>query len=562
MPHAMPLLQPVPGMPAAIYLRVSTPKQKEQGYSLDTQLPACLAYAQQYAFPVQDDHIFVDDESGTTPDRPGMQDLRDLVHQQAIKLVIVYKLDRLMRDYTYQLMMMKEFSRYGVQVLDTTAPPQAPTLERTLLQHILGAMAEFELGQILERTERGRRGRAAAGIPPARSPYGYHYVGSKREGHYILDPYEAPIVLSMFTWYAREGLTLQQVTARLNREQIHTSCVRRGIRYPTSVPGGVWHPATVLRILRNTAYLGTVYYGKTTGLPGNNPRRKKTRHQATDEETWTPIVVPPLVPPDLFAAAQQQRLENAMNSPRNRKREYLLQAGRLRCDVCGHVMSGVGKRTQRYYRCYQRYDGLQYRTCRRVRADKVEGWVWEAVCHLARHPETLYTLMAEYRQEVGPARIAENRSTLTQHLRKTQRALDLLMDLYLHPEDDAAPLSKAQYLTKKKALTADVALYQTQLKSLTQQEQALAALTSQQADMATLLTTVAAILDDATTLEAQRRILDMLALKAFYTPEGHVRLQVQIKQQVHGGLEGAIGLRSCYHTQSNSPLVLTWALAC
>lgn len=567
MPQAPHLFQPLPGMPAAIYARVSTPKQKEHGYSLDTQLPACLAYAKEYGFPVRDDHIFVDDETGKILDRHGMNHLRDLVHQQVVKLVIVYKIDRFMRDYTYQLMMIKEFGQYGVQVLDTTSPPLEPTPERILLQHILGAIAQFEHSIILERTEDGRRRRAEAGIPAATSPYGYRYVGIGKTGHYELDPDEAPVVLQIFQWYGLEELGLQPIAGRLNRAQVPTPWERRG-RHGTSGPApAFWRPSNVHHILTNRDYLGTQYYGKTTNIVGTNPR-KKTRHQATDEATWVPIAIPALVPPSLFAAVQQRLTLNAVRSPRRRHRDYLLIGGRLKCEVCHKHMIGVpidlAAGPTRAYRCYKRLTDERRKTCRRVYADVAEAQIWEEVCRLARHPEVLEDLMDTYSQRIGPAELAEARATLMQTVQQAQRALERLVDLYLHQEEDApAPLPKALYLKKKKELDKDLALTQAQLTALNAQEQAQAAQTSQKADMEAVLHSIREVLDDATTIPEQQRILDMLNLQAFYTRDGHFRVRVEIKKSPV--VDAVSASSASRHTGSRQRTVdtftFTWTLA-
>src|SRR5881397_1711877 len=46
---------------AAIYARVSTADQADKGYSLPTQIEACLALAHQEGYTVPEQHIFVDD---------------------------------------------------------------------------------------------------------------------------------------------------------------------------------------------------------------------------------------------------------------------------------------------------------------------------------------------------------------------------------------------------------------------------------------------------------------------------------------------------------------------
>ena len=72
---------------AAIYARVSTTDQADKGYSLPTQIEACLALAQQEAYTVPETHIFVDDYTGMSLNRPQFKHVRDLVQQRLVRAV-------------------------------------------------------------------------------------------------------------------------------------------------------------------------------------------------------------------------------------------------------------------------------------------------------------------------------------------------------------------------------------------------------------------------------------------------------------------------------------------
>src|SRR5215471_2732795 len=78
---------------AAIYARVSTADQADKGYSLPTQIEACQAMAQQEGYTVPNTHVFVDDYTGTSLNRPQLSPLRDLVRQRLVAAVFAYDLD-------------------------------------------------------------------------------------------------------------------------------------------------------------------------------------------------------------------------------------------------------------------------------------------------------------------------------------------------------------------------------------------------------------------------------------------------------------------------------------
>src|SRR5215813_7712733 len=88
---------------AAIYARVSTTDQADKGYSLPTQIEACQAMARQEGYTVHETHIFKDDYTGTSLNRPQLQQLRALIQARLIQAVIVYDVDRLSRKLAHQL---------------------------------------------------------------------------------------------------------------------------------------------------------------------------------------------------------------------------------------------------------------------------------------------------------------------------------------------------------------------------------------------------------------------------------------------------------------------------
>ena len=99
---------------AAIYARVSTTDQADKGYSLPTQIDACQRLAHQEGYTVPESHLFVDDYTGTSLNRPQFTKLRDLVHKRLVHAVFVHDLDRLSRKLAHQLLLCEEMDTCGV----------------------------------------------------------------------------------------------------------------------------------------------------------------------------------------------------------------------------------------------------------------------------------------------------------------------------------------------------------------------------------------------------------------------------------------------------------------
>ena len=73
---------------------------------------------------------------------------------------------------------------------------------------------------------------------------------------------EAALVQRIFWLYVEGGRSMYAIAALLTAEGIPTPHDRKHM-----LTARVWHPATIANMLHNTAYIGTLYDGKTQRLP-------------------------------------------------------------------------------------------------------------------------------------------------------------------------------------------------------------------------------------------------------------------------------------------------------
>src|SRR5271163_46986 len=162
---------------AAIYARVSSEQQRETN-TIASQTASLVEFAQNHDLEVPKEWVFEDEGySGATLERPGLERVRDLAAEGQIQAVLVYAPDRLSRKYAYQILLIEELARQGVETRFLQAP-QSATAEDQLLVQFQGMIAEYERAQILERSRRGKRHRARAGEIGVMSgaPYGYRFI--------------------------------------------------------------------------------------------------------------------------------------------------------------------------------------------------------------------------------------------------------------------------------------------------------------------------------------------------------------------------------------------------
>ena len=113
---------------AAIYARVSSEQQREE-HTIASQTAALIEFARTHDLEVPKAWIFEDEGfSGATLERPGLERVRDLAAEGQLQAVLVYAPDRLSRKYAYQVLLIEEFARQGVETLFLKAP-QGTTAE-------------------------------------------------------------------------------------------------------------------------------------------------------------------------------------------------------------------------------------------------------------------------------------------------------------------------------------------------------------------------------------------------------------------------------------------------
>jgi site-specific DNA recombinase len=279
-----------------------------------------------------------------------------LAAEGQIESVLIYSPDRLSRKYAYQVLLVEEFSRHGVEIIFIKSP-RASTPEEQLLLQFQGMIAEYERTQIAERTRRGKRFRAKAGSVNVLSgaPYGFRYVKKTdtSASYYEIIEQEAEVVRKVFELYTGASFSIGAIARWLNYQEI-----------PTRKKISRWERSTIWAMLRNPAYVGRACFGKT----GSAPRQRITRplrqrggysprcssHRERPKEEWIEIAVPAIIDDETFSLAAERLEQNKRFSPR-RTIEPTLLYGMLICGECGYAYYRTSTRTScrkiYYYRC-------------------------------------------------------------------------------------------------------------------------------------------------------------------------------------------------------------------
>ena len=461
---------------AAIYARVSTEQQTET-QTIASQLAALRERVVADGFSLCEELQFIDSGySGATLVRPALERLRDCSAASGVDRLYVHSPDRLARKYAYQVLLIDELYRCGVEVIFLNRElGQSP--EDDLLLQVQGMVAEYERAKIMERSRRGKRHAAFSGSVSVLScaPYGYQYV-SKADGggqaHFEVVIEQAQIVRQIFDWVGRERATIGEVCRRLN-----------AAGYLTQTGKTNWDRTTVWGMLKNPAYIGKAAFGKTQvrsrrhrlmpikGAPAQ-PRRDYSTN-SVDASDWISVPVPAIVNENLFAAVQQQLQENQRRSRiGQRGARYLLQ-GLVTCKLCGYTYYGKAisnksakgePRDYAYYRCIgtdaYRFGGHRVCSNTQVRTDTLEAAVWKEVCSLLKNPQHLEMEYQRRGQEPTSA-LQENLKSLSSQIAKLRRGIARLIDSYAE-----GLIEKSEFEPRIHKMKQRVAVLEAQVKHL------------------------------------------------------------------------------------------------
>jgi len=418
---------------AVLYARVSTDEQGK-GFSLPTQLEACREYAEEHGFTVAGK--FADEFTGTSLDRPGLDQLRDLIANDTIEAVIIYDLDRLSRRAIHQMLLEEEFARAGVET-HYVLGQYDNTPEGRLQKQIKGAIAEYERAKIEERLKRGLRGKARAGyvIVGHNRPYGYNVVREPHKAWLTINEEEAKVVKLIYRWYVygdeeNGPLPIRNIAKRLTDMKIPTRSDKQGSS-PKTLGYGEWSASSVRCILSNETYCGTWHYCKRLNVDGKPVKRPR--------KEWIPVEVPAIISKELWGVTQRQLRLNRERARRNTKHSYLLQ-GLLRCGQCGYRLLGGGQtKTQTgkiyYYRCGKKNTIYGDQRCRSryVNSGVADTKVWEAVEAILLNPDALMVGLQQRQVEAERANqsLQERLELIRDGIADCERQLARLLDLYL-----------------------------------------------------------------------------------------------------------------------------------
>jgi site-specific DNA recombinase len=204
-------------MKAAIYCRVSTEGQEQDGTSLKTQLEACVKYCKNKGYEVVCQ--YTEAWSGLSLERPRLNELREVVRSQRIDSVVVYSLDRFSRDPVHGVILMQELEKHGV-ILEAATEIVDNTEAGKLVFYIKDYAAKLDAERRRDATGRGKKALLKEGKLPQGTGigiYGYKWIRENKKRIPIEN--ETKVVQRMFDMVVN-GIGCFKIAKTLNENSI------------------------------------------------------------------------------------------------------------------------------------------------------------------------------------------------------------------------------------------------------------------------------------------------------------------------------------------------------
>ena len=360
----------------AIYMRVSTDRQAQEGDSIPAQRNALTKYINEHDDLVLSGEYLDDGISGTKSDRDELQRLLADVIGGKIDLILVTKLDRLYRSIRHYLNLQDTLDRYGVNWLAIWEPIyDTSTPQGRLIINQMMSIAQFEAEQTGQRIRQVMEYKVTQGhVISGQKPLGYT-IQDKR----LVPDGNADLIRQVFEYYSFCG-NLRETTKHFSGS-------------------GTPKTSTAMKhLLQNKKYIG--------------------QYRGNDN------FCEPLISKRLFRDVQRKLSINVKTS---QKRVYLF-SGLIRCGGCGCLMEAhtrnrfKGKEVSwQYYRCPTHYH-TQYDcpNAKQVSERKLEKYLLDNV------REQLSGIVLSAEIEVKP--IKENRSKIAIQ----EKRLSKLKELYIN----------------------------------------------------------------------------------------------------------------------------------
>jgi site-specific DNA recombinase len=325
----------------AVYCRVSTTEQAEEGYSIGEQERLIREYCVKRGYEVY--RVFSDAgiSGKDIVHRPAMQELLRDATEKKFDMVMSWKINRLSRKLEDAIKIVNTLDKYGITYQSYSERFESNTPAGKMQFQMMALVGEFERNTIAQNVKMGMKAKARAGEwCGGIAPLGYKWVpmvgtenSSRKKSKLEIDEKEAETVRLIYELYA-SGKGYKAIVNYINQRGYKTK------------RGNAFSVAQLRPILTNPVYIGKVRF---------NVRRdwnEKRRHNINPNPIIADGIHEAIISEKQWEHVQFLISQKSGKPSRIYDGEYPL-TGILRCPECG-----AGMAISRV--CRKRADGSKY----------------------------------------------------------------------------------------------------------------------------------------------------------------------------------------------------------
>ena len=434
----------------AIYCRVSTEEQSENGYSIDEQERLLEEWCKKMGYVIYKCYSDRGISGKNIKDRPALKELLSDAKAGKFDMVISWKINRVSRKLEDVLKIVNLLEKNNITFKSYSEPFETDTPAGRMQFQMMALIGEFERGTIAQNVKMGMIAKAKSGNWCGGRVLGYDLVPNnspeeekKGKNKLKINEKEAEIVRFIFNEYSK-GKGYKAITNQINK-----------LGYKTK-KGNDFSVGSIRDILTNPVYIGEIRYNvrqnwseKRRRNINPNPIRVKGKHEAIiDRELWDKV---------------QLILESKKGKPsRIYDGEYPL-TGILRCPKCGAGMvisrttntlaDGTKKRIA-YYCCGNwKNKGTSVCNSNTIRVDKANEYVFKKIEELVSNEAMIKAVVKninkERKDKVKPAK--RLLSDIDKELEKLDKRKRKIFEAY---EDDI--ITKEEFQIRKDELNEKI----------------------------------------------------------------------------------------------------------
>ena len=380
----------------ALYTRVSTIEQSEEGYSIDEQERLLMSWAEKNNYEVYKCYSDRGISGKDIKNRPALKELLKDAEEKKFDMVISWKINRISRKLADVLKIVDILEKNDITFKSYSEPFETDTPAGKMQFQMMALIGEFERGTIAQNVKMGMCAKAKAGEWCCGRVLGYDLIpvenqegAKRRKTKLTINEIEARSVRLIFNEYSN-GKGYKAITNQLNK-----------LGYKTK-KGNDFSVGSIREILTNPVYIGKVRYNVRQNWS------EKRRRNINANPIITDGVHEPIIDEVLWDKVQAIMESKKGKPSRIYDGEYPL-TGILRCPKCGAGMvisrttnklaDGTKKRIA-YYCCGAwKNKGTSVCNSNTIRVDKANEYVFNKISELLSNEKMVKSIVNNINKE-------------------------------------------------------------------------------------------------------------------------------------------------------------------